>query len=130
VGDLGGGKTTFVKGLAAGLGITQTVTSPTFTIHRAYKFGGDGEKGAATCSLEHFDLYRLQGQDRDVVIDELAELIDDISAIIAIEWAQPAERVLPSDRLLIEFHFIDEHTRDLEFVAKGTKSTKLLDVLS
>ena len=121
VGDLGGGKTTFVKGLAAGFGIGQVVTSPTFTIHRAYKFDGG--------SLEHFDLYRLQGQDRDVVIDELAEAIADPQAVVAIEWAKPAERILPSDRLIIEFDFVDENTRDLNFAATGPKSTKLLEAL-
>lgn len=121
VGDLGGGKTTFVKGLAAGLGIKQIVTSPTFTIHRAYKFA-DG-------SLEHFDLYRLAGQDRDVVIDELAEVMTDPRAITAIEWAQPAERILPDDRLIIEFEFVDEDRRELNFTATGPQSAKLLGVL-
>ncbi len=120
VGDLGGGKTTFVKGLARGLNINKTVTSPTFTIHRAYDF--------ANGSLQHFDLYRLD--DKDVVIQELEEVMDDSKALIVIEWAKVAKAILPNDRLIIKFDFVDENTRDLNFSATGPKSAKLLESLA
>lgn len=128
VGDLGGGKTTFVKGLAHGLGITQTITSPTFTIHRSYQ-------GAYDKYLEHFDLYRLaetsdkNSSEDSVVAEELIEASSKANAITAVEWAKPLESKLPSDRLIIAFHYIDENSRAIEFQATGPNSAKLLENL-
>lgn len=91
VSDLGGGKTTFVRGLARGMGSTDHVSSPTFTISREYH--------AAKLTLYHFDFYRLA--EPGVVAAELAEYIDDPKAVIAIEWGDIVEDVLPPDRVII-----------------------------
>lgn len=84
--DLGGGKTTLVKGLAKGLGSTMTVNSPTFTVERIY----DCRDGI---SIHHFDFYRLQNA--GILQFELHELLDDPKVIIVIEWGDIVGDTLP-----------------------------------
>lgn len=91
--DLGGGKTTFTKGLAAGLKTSSTVSSPSFTISQIYKSGD--------LSIHHYDFYRLE--DPGVVASQLAESLDDPDAITVVEWAKAVAHVLPQNRLVIEF---------------------------
>ncbi len=119
IGDLGGGKTAFTKALGKTLGVKQTITSPTFNIHRSYEF--DGGK------LEHFDLYRIN--DDEYVLNELQDCLTDPNALVVVEWAQNFHKVLDKNRLVIKFEYIDENTRGLVFSAEGDKSTKLLEVL-
>ncbi|HEY6737011.1 MAG TPA: tRNA (adenosine(37)-N6)-threonylcarbamoyltransferase complex ATPase subunit type 1 TsaE [Candidatus Saccharimonadia bacterium] len=116
--DLGGGKTTFTQGLAAGLGFTGHVTSPTFTLSQIYKLPSKLE-------LHHYDLYRLQ--ETGVVGDELNEDLGDPEIITVIEWADIAESDLPADRLTVRFKLASEEARELEFTAGGPKSTELLN---
>ncbi|MBA3679449.1 tRNA (adenosine(37)-N6)-threonylcarbamoyltransferase complex ATPase subunit type 1 TsaE, partial [Candidatus Saccharibacteria bacterium] len=75
VGDLGGGKTTFTKTLGKTLGVKQTITSPTFNIHRSYKTK-DGR-------LEHFDLYRLT--DDEIVMNELKDCLACDDSVVVVE---------------------------------------------
>lgn len=110
VGDLGGGKTTFIKGLAVGLGITQTVTSPTYNIQRSYKIPSGG-------SLEHYDLYRL-GED-EILLQEMEEIIAAQDAVIVVEWADHFTKHLIKDRFVVQAKFIDENTREYEFSGTG-----------
>ncbi len=110
VGDLGGGKTTFIKGIAQGLGIVQTVTSPTYNIQRSYKIPRDG-------TLEHYDLYRL-GED-EILLQEMEEIIAAKDAIIVVEWADHFAEHLIEDRYVVRARFIDEDTREYEFEATG-----------
>lgn len=91
--DLGGGKTTFTKGLAKGLGISGPVTSPTFTVNRTYQ----GDSGL---TLSHFDFYRLD--DPGVVGHELAEVEADPLMVTVIEWANIVRDVLPEDCIHIQ----------------------------
>ena len=114
VGDLGGGKTTFIKGIAAGLGIEQTVTSPTYNIQRSYKIPGGG-------ILEHYDLYRL-GED-EILLEEMREVIADGDTIICVEWADHFREHLIADRFVVEVNFIDETTRRYDIFGAG-KSTQ------
>lgn len=88
--DLGGGKTTFTKGLAVGLGSEDDVSSPTFTISQVYR----GKK----LELHHYDLYRLG--EMGLMSEELNEVLEDKHNIVVIEWPNLAEANLPVDRLI------------------------------
>jgi tRNA threonylcarbamoyladenosine biosynthesis protein TsaE len=90
--DLGGGKTTFVKGLVRGSGSADRVSSPTFTLSRIYKTAG--------FEIHHFDFYRLD--DPGILADQLAETIQGGNVVI-VEWAGIVEDVLPTERIAIEF---------------------------
>ena len=115
--DLGGGKTTFVQGLASGLGYQGPVTSPTFTLSNLYIISADLE-------LHHYDLYRLG--DGGVLADELAEDIRDPHVITVIEWANVAKNKLPLDHLTIEFEVTSDAGRNLHFIASGPKSASII----
>lgn len=106
VSDLGGGKTTFVKGLALGLDITELVQSPTFTISRLYKARDDLE-------LHHFDFYRLDQP--GVMAEELTESLQQPNAIVVVEWGNIVHQVLPKNRLRLHIHNAGSTTRRLIF---------------
>ncbi len=93
-GDLGAGKTTFTQGIAAGLGIQQRVTSPTFTLVNEYTL----ENG---WRLVHIDSYRLARGEAEGI--GLEEILDDERAIVVIEWADRVADLLPNERIEIEF---------------------------
>ena len=96
-GDLGAGKTHFVKGLAAGLGVAASVTSPTFTLIHEYPAG--------RLPLYHLDFYRLESED-DALRIGFEEYLD-AGGVLAIEWADKFPALLPA------------HTRWLEFRVEG-----------
>ena len=96
--DLGGGKTTFVKGLAAGLGSKNIVTSPTFTLNQIYK----AKKGA---EIHHYDFYRLDNP--GIMADQLAESLQNSKVITVVEWAHIVSDVLPKDRFSVEFKVVE-----------------------
>ena len=91
IGDVGAGKTTFTKGIARGLGITEAVQSPTFTISRRYR----GKRW----HLAHYDFYRLD--DAGIMQDELAETLADRDTITVIEWAGSVAGILPAEHITI-----------------------------
>jgi tRNA threonylcarbamoyladenosine biosynthesis protein TsaE len=101
--DLGGGKTTFVRGLARGMGSHDGVRSPSFTVSNQYQ--------ANDLTLYHFDFYRLD--DPGVLAHELAEIMTDKKAIVAIEWANIVAQVLTRPHLIISLKQTGEHTRDI-----------------
>lgn len=90
--DLGGGKTTFVSGLAQGFGSVDPVASPSFTLNYVYRC--KDEK-----LLSHFDFYRLD--DAGIVGNELAEVLGDPDVVVAVEWGDIVHNVLPDDRIKI-----------------------------
>jgi len=110
ISDLGGGKTAFVRGLAAGMGSTDTVRSPSFTISNKYS--------ADKLKLYHFDFYRLQ--EPGIMKDELAEILTDPSAVVALEWAGIIDDVLPTERLQITFKVTDENQRFISIKCPNT----------
>ncbi|MET0980285.1 MAG: tRNA (adenosine(37)-N6)-threonylcarbamoyltransferase complex ATPase subunit type 1 TsaE [Candidatus Saccharimonadales bacterium] len=118
VGDVGAGKTTFTKGVATGMGITETVQSPSFTISRVYDAPND-------LHLVHYDFYRLQ--DAGIMADELHETLHDAAAITIIEWAGIVDGVLPLDHLTITITSPTETDRRIELTAGGTEAEKLLE---
>jgi len=93
VSDLGGGKTTFVRGLARGIGSADHVSSPTFTLSNIYH--------GSHLHLQHFDFYRLP--EAGIIANELEEAIDEPYSVLVIEWANIIHDVLPTDRLTITF---------------------------
>jgi tRNA threonylcarbamoyladenosine biosynthesis protein TsaE len=100
--DVGGGKTTFTKGLGRGLEIDDPIQSPTFTISRLYKARNNLE-------LHHFDFYRLQ--DAGIMSAELAESLTQPNAIVVVEWADVVESVLPDARIQITISTTSEMGR-------------------
>ena len=90
-GELGSGKTLFTKGIANGLGIQDTITSPTYTIIKEYL---DGEM-----PLYHMDVYRLDGDTSEVGIEDYYNK----GGIVVIEWANTIKDILPEERLDIKF---------------------------
>jgi tRNA threonylcarbamoyladenosine biosynthesis protein TsaE len=100
-GDLGAGKTAFVQGLGRALGVTEPITSPTFTLAQRY----DGEM-----VLHHLDVYRL-AQLNEVVDLGLGELLDE-GGVVAIEWGDAVIPVLPSDYLEVRLTMADVATPD------------------
>lgn len=104
IGDVGAGKTTLVKGLADGLGVSEEVASPSFTISRVYD-AADGLR------LYHYDFYRLT--DAGILRDELAEVVGDPEAVTVIEWAEIVEDVLPDPRIRLTIRATGETTREV-----------------
>lgn len=98
-GDLGAGKTCFIQGFAAALGIDEPITSPTYNLI--------GEYAGGRMPLHHIDLYRLSGPEEalGLGLEEYFEL----GGITAIEWAERAEGLLPPDLLHIQI-LVDEAT--------------------
>lgn len=99
--DLGGGKTTFVKGLARGAGSKDTVTSPTFTLNQIYRTKNG-------IQIAHHDFYRLA--EPGIMADELVESLQDDKTITIVEWADIVEDLLPEDRLAVGFKPVPTNT--------------------
>ena len=108
-GELGSGKTVFVKGFAKALGIDETITSPTFNLVKEYPNG--------ELPLYHMDVYRLEGSIENVGVDEYFNK-DGVSIV---EWSDLISDSLPEERLVIKFKVIDDNTRVLVFEPHGTK---------
>lgn len=118
IGDLGTGKTTLVKGIAAGLNINeQEVSSPSFTLIKEYR---------GKIPLYHFDLYRLDKVE-DIALLGMDEYLFDDGACV-IEWAEKMKMLLP-DYLQINLIVSGENKRELEFTAHAKRYVKLLGKL-
>jgi len=101
-GELGSGKTSFVRGLAGGLGCEGVVTSPTFV--RMQRYTGDGGE------FVHIDAYRFEG-DADLAQLGWDELVDDRRAVIAIEWAVRVAHALPERRVDVTLAYAEGDAR-------------------
>ena len=99
-GTLGAGKTIFAKGLAAGLGIVDEITSPSFSLLEVYE--GD-------ITFYHFDLYRID--DRDEFLNLSFEEFWEGDGVSVIEWPEIAENILPKHRINVWIEYIDENIR-------------------
>lgn len=108
-GELGGGKTTFVRGLARGLGVNDNVASPTFVLMREYQ-------GRVT--LYHADFYRLGGE-RDLVGLELEQCL--LNGVLAAEWADKFAAPPGAPVLVLRFEWIGDNERTME-ISCGNKA--------
>ena len=116
-GELGSGKTLFTKGIANGLGIQDTITSPTYTIIKEYL---DGEM-----PLYHMDVYRLDGDTSEVGIEDYYNK----GGIVIIEWANTIKDILPEERLDIKFKISGENSRTLIITPHGQKYEELCEAV-
>lgn len=114
-GELGSGKTVFVKGFAKSLGITETITSPTFNLIKEYETG--------EMPLYHMDVYRLEGKCETIGFDDYFNK----NGICIIEWSDMICDCLPEERLQIDFKLIDENTRVLVLKPYGQKYIDLVE---
>jgi tRNA threonylcarbamoyladenosine biosynthesis protein TsaE len=114
-GDLGAGKTTFVAGLAEGLGVEDPITSPTFILMRTYP---------GLLSLTHADVYRL---------DTLAEIEDlelteaSAEGVLAVEWGTAIEQWMPASHLVVRLTTEDGEQRRVELVPYGSWTTRPIE---
>ena len=104
LGDVGAGKTTFVQGLAKGLGVQENVTSPSFTISKEYQ--------GNNCRLVHYDFYRLN--DPGLMMSDLLDKLHDPHNIIVIEWGKNVTNILPKKHPKIAFQCLDDGSRLVE----------------
>ena len=104
IGDVGAGKTTFTRGLATGLDITEPITSPSFNISKSYALKNGGY-------LIHYDFYRLP--DPGIMLDELRENLQNPKNIIIVEWGESVKNLLPEDRIKINITYNDDNSREV-----------------
>lgn len=116
-GDLGAGKTALTQGIAKGLGITRTVTSPTFTIQKIYH---------GRLNLYHIDAYRMENVEQDLGFDEY--FYDD--GLTVIEWSQFMPYLIPNEYLKVSIRLLDNGDRQFDFDAVGCVYEQLLEEIS
>lgn len=105
VGDLGGGKTTFVQGFAKGLRMKEKILSPTFVIIKRFK------------NFYHIDCYRIK-EAKELLDLGFKEIIFNPKNIIAIEWADRVRKIVPQETIWINFDFIDRKIRKIIIQSK------------
>ena len=110
IGDLGAGKTAFVKGLAKGLGIKKAITSPTFVVMKIYPV-----KHPTIKHLVHVDAYRVKTA-RSLTVIGLEDYIKSNDSVVVIEWADLVNEILPKKKILIKFNHIKEKIRNINIV--------------
>ena len=118
-GDLGGGKTTFVAGLAKGLGVEETVSSPSFTLINEYDIGD--------LKLIHADLYRLAGIE-DIEDIGMEHYLYQPHNIVCIEWGEKMRTCMPSEYMTISFNYTEgeEYGRTIVFKSCSDYNDKKL----
>ena len=116
-GELGSGKTVFVKGFAKALGINETITSPTFSLVKEYS---DGE-----LPLFHMDVYRLDDSREEFGLSDYLNQ----DGVCIIEWPEMIEDQLPEERLDIKIKVIDDETRVLIFTPYGQQYEDLCEAV-
>jgi tRNA threonylcarbamoyladenosine biosynthesis protein TsaE len=125
VGDLGAGKTAFTQGLGRALGVTEPITSPTFTIAREYPATSHGDVRV----LHHLDVYRLSGPD-DAVDLAIEERLD-ADSVTVIEWGEVIRAELPGDLLEVRLNYGDgDDDRLVSFTTYGPSWGARADALA
>lgn len=113
-GDLGAGKTAFVKCVADILGIQETITSPTFILEKIYTISKNPIFGERFSRFIHIDAYRLHSGNemRALYWDTITS---DPKNLIFIEWPEQVAEVMPQQTISLSFEYVDEHTRKITF---------------
>jgi tRNA threonylcarbamoyladenosine biosynthesis protein TsaE len=106
-GDLGGGKTTFLKGFAKGLGIKEKILSPTFVIAKRFEVSVSRFQ-----YFYHIDCYRIE-KPREILNLGFREIIKDPKNIVAIEWADKIKKILPKEVIKIKFKILGKKEREI-----------------
>ena len=119
-GEIGAGKTAFVRYVAEALGIKEKVTSPSFTILNEYHTG--------KIPIYHFDLYRLENEGVKTITDELREYSTG-RQLTFVEWAEFSQNEIPFDRIEINVTYDDDDNRCFEFTAVGDGMDKIIEGL-
>lgn len=114
-GDLGAGKTQFAKGFAAGLGVDDDITSPTFNI--LFEYVGD------ELPLLHFDLYRLDEEDELTDIDFFGLL--ESGGVCLIEWGEKFATAMPDERVDVQITVADDEAREVAITGCGPRGTAI-----
>ena len=112
-GELGSGKTVFVKGFAKALGIKETITSPTFSLIKEYH---EGEM-----PLFHLDVYRMEDSNENIGLNDYLNQ----DGVCVIEWPEMIEEQLPEERLDVTIKVIDDDVRVFVFVPHGDQYEEL-----
>lgn len=115
-GDVGAGKTAFTKLVCKYLGVKEKVTSPSFVILNEYKSG--------RIPVYHFDLYRLEKEGINTIINELEEYSDGKIATF-VEWAEFSQNALPFNRIEININYIDENKREFIFTNINSENNNI-----
>jgi len=128
-GNLGSGKTTFVKAIAEHLGIEKTVSSPTFVIEKIYPIRKQNASRSSASNgtgklenqdfkhLIHIDAYRLESG-KELLTLGWQDLSKDFNNLIFIEWPENVSDILEEDVRYINFKFIDDSTREISYLSR------------
>jgi len=121
-GDLGSGKTTFTKCVGKILGISEEITSPTFTIEKRYNIPNRGEDFCGIETLIHIDAFRLESGGEILSLD-FKKTLSDPRNLICFEWPEMVSdiNILPQNAPVVEFEFVDENTREMYFSPSSEK---------
>lgn len=109
-GDLGAGKTAFVKTIAKHLGIVHEITSPTFVIMKSYEIPAH----PYFKTLVHIDAYRIEDEDEMRVL-KFEEILNDPANLVCIEWPEKIQNLILHDAMVIEFTLNQDGTRELTY---------------
>lgn len=106
-GDLGAGKTTFVAGMAEGLGVDEPITSPTFILMRTY---------SGLLPLTHADVYRLETL---AEIEDLELTEASMDGVLVVEWGTAIEQWMPADHLVVRLSLEEAESRRIQLTPHG-----------
>ena len=117
LGEIGAGKTTFIKKFLKELGVKEEVTSPSFVVMNEYH--------SAKLPVYHFDFYRLENVGTKTIRDELLQYSDE-GNLLLIEWAQFNDFNIFDDKLVFNIEYEEDETRKITITAEGQNSSKIL----
>ena len=116
VGDLGGGKTTFLQGFAKGIKVKEKILSPTFVILKKFKIPKVKSQKSKVKGqwFYHIDCYRIK-KPKELMDLGFKEIISNPKNIVAIEWAEKIKKILPKNTIWIKFEFKNKKTRKISY---------------